>query len=739
MTEAKTFRPGRWLATLAVAILAAGVTRAGGTQFFDVADFGRVEKIDLQGVALTVDGGVVPAPLRRALAGPVIPVLWDVIPAPDGGALAVGGAPGALLHLPLKGEGRKLLEVEEAELTALARLADGTLVVGVSPGGEILAVEPDGASRSLFGTGSRYVWDLLVDGEGSLWVATGSPGAVHRLRAGSRTAERLVDLGEEQARCLAPAADGRVLVGTSGEGRILLVDGEGRRSMLHDADLPEVAALRVASDGAVLAALVAGDAGGVPGQPFAGSAPGESPARAGTAATPGAPNGGGNGRPVPAPEGAGRGRVVRIAANGAVTSLWWSDTEVALGILEVPGDGTWIGVSPGGGIVRIEEPGRWARLAELPARSVTALESLADGRVLAITGGLGTVSLLDPAEMMDGLLVSSVHDAGPGALFGRAEWWLRSGGSPSVELSFRSGRTAEPDGTWSRWSAWAGGGFADAPVAPVGRFLQWRARLRPTSGEPQPELERVRVAYLPQNRPPRLAKSEVLPSGVTLEPLPAPAGQGGPPPGSAAAASLMGNAGMTASPMPRTRRVWIDGRRTVVWEVSDPEGDPLVARVLLRADGEKEFLPFADEITRSFFVFDEGELSDGGYTFRIEIDDSPGNTSGRTGRDTAETPRFVVDRIPPTVEDLVWQARQGRWEFTFAVEDGLGPPRDVQVAVDGEPFVGALPEDGVEDEKRESYRVVRPAGAPGLHVVVVRGHDGSGNVSSVRLRFEAQR
>jgi hypothetical protein len=61
------------------------------------------------------------------------------------------------------------------------------------------------------------------------------------------------------------------------------------------------------------------------------------------------------------------------------------------------------------------------------------------------------------------------------------------------------------------------------------------------------------------------------------------------------------------------------------------------------------------------------------------------------------------------------------------------------VAVDGEPFVGALPEDGVEDENRESYRVVRPAGAPGVHVVVVRGHDGSGNVSSVRLRFETQR
>jgi hypothetical protein len=738
MTEARIFGPRSLIATLVVAILAAGSARAGGTQFFDVADFGRDEKIDLQGVALTVDGGVVPAPLRRALAGPVLPVLWDVIPAADGGALAVGGAPGALLHLPLEGEGRELLVVDDAEMTALARLSEGTLVVGVSPGGEVLAVEPDGASRTLFATGSRYVWDLLVGGDGSLWVATGSPGAVHRLGAGESEPERLVDLGEEQARCLAEAADGQVLVGTSGEGRILLVERDGRRSMVHDAELSEVAALRVTSDGAVLAALVAGDANGGPGQPLAGSSTGESPARSGTPAIQSAPNGGLDGRPAPASERGKRARVVRIAADGAVTSLWWSDSEVALGILEVPGDGIWIGVSPGGGLVRIEEPGRWARLAKLPARSVTALERTADGRVLVLTGGLGTVSLLDPAERMDGLLVSAVHDAGPGARFGRAEWWLRAGESRTVDLSFRSGRTAEPDGTWSRWSAWAGGGSADAPVAPVGRFLQWRARLRPAPGKPQPELERIRVAYLPQNRPPRLVKSEVLPAGVTLEPLPAPAGQGGPPPGSAAATAMTGQAGMAATPMPRTRRVWIDGRRTVVWEAADPEGDPLVARVLLRADGEKEFLPFADGITRSFLVFDEGQLADGGYTFRVEITDSPGNTSERAGRDTAETPRFVVDRIPPEVKDLVWQARPGGWEFTFQVEDGLGPPRDVQVAVDGEPFVGAMPEDGVEDERRESYRVVRPAGEPGVHVVVVQARDGSGNVSSSRLRFEAQ-
>jgi hypothetical protein len=58
--------------------------------------------------------------------------------------------------------------------------------------------------------------------------------------------------------------------------------------------------------------------------------------------------------------------------------------------------------------------------------------------------------------------------------------------------------------------------------------------------------------------------------------------------------------------------------------------------------------------------------------------------------------------------------------------------------VDGASFVGVLPEDGVEDEKSESYRVVRPAGEPGVHVVVVRARDGAGNVASIRLRFEAQ-
>jgi hypothetical protein len=445
-----------------------------------------------------------------------------------------------------------------------------------------------------------------------------------------------------------------------------------------------------------------------------------------------------DGKVVADPGQASRSRVVRIGEDGEISHLWWSDSEVALGILEVPGDGIWIGITPGGGILRLEEPGRWARLATLPARSVTALEAGAAGRVLAVTGGLGSVSVLDPAVAMDGVVVSPVHDAGPGARFGGAEWWLRAGHPEAVSLSFRSGRTAEPDDTWSRWSAWRAGGSAAAPVAPAARFLQWRARLRLSTGDPRPELERVRVAYVPQNRPPRLVKSEVLPPGVTLEPLPAPTGQGGPPPGSAAAAALSGNAGGGAAPMPRTRRAWVAGRRTVVWEATDPDGDPLSARVLLRAEGEKEFLPFADGLTRSFHVFEESALSDGWYTFRIEVSDAPGNTPERTGRVTGETQRFVVDRIPPRVEKLTWQPRQEGWEFTFQVEDGLGPPREVRLAVNGRPFVGALPEDGVEDERRESYRVVWPPEGPGTHVVVVRAGDLNGNVSAVRLRFEAQ-
>ncbi len=720
-------------ALLCALILSAAPVTGGGTRFHEVSDFRGVAGLELQGVAVTRLGGLARGPQPRALAGPSLPVIWDLLPAPDGTLHAAGGAPGTLLRFPPAAEGQPLLVVAEAEVTALATGPQGRILAAISPGGRVESVAPDGTATTLLATGSRYIWDLLDDGQGGLWVATGDPGGVLHMPAPGEPARQVVLLGHDQARCLAPAGAGAVWVGTSGRGRIVKVDGGGLAGVLLESEHAEVAAL-VVVEGDVVAALVSA-AGGTPSAPPL--APGGSPASGAQApAGPGLPQAAGGAAAGRGGEAAGRSEVVRIDASGGVNRLWAGQGEIAVSLLHRPGSGEiWVGTSPGGAIHAIDlATGQTRRLATLPARSVTALAAEPGGAVIAATGGLGSVvRLAPPAAGDEGLVVAPVHDAGPGARFGAARWEARGSGAP-VELSFRSGVSARPDETWSAWSDWRRGGEAAAPVAPPGRFVQWRARFR--SGAV--ELARVRLAILPQNRPPRLERTEVLPSGVALEPLPAVPGPAAPAPGSAAAGALGGDGGGGIGPGFRVRRVFQAGRRTVTWDAADDDGDPLVARLLLRGDADDAFLLFAEGITDGFHVFDEARLPDGGYVFRVEVSDAPGNTKERARQAFLETARFVVDRTPPVIEDLRWQASRGDWVFSFVARDAGEGVRGASWSLNGGPWQGALPDDGVEDQPRERYRITAPAGGAGTHEVVITVRDLAGNEASARLRFTPQ-
>ena len=719
--------------------LGVSVAEGGGTRSFEIADFARLTGLDLQGAALTLDGGLVAGPHQEIRVGPAVPVLWDVVPLADGGAYAVGGSPGAVLFLPPRGEGRRIAEFEEAEVTAAALWNGGHLVVAVSPGGLLFEIDGEGTKTEIAQVDSRYIWDLLVDEGGSLWIAGGSPGALLRLDAGAERAKTVLDLGVQHVRCLASHPQGGIVVGASGSGEVRWIGADGRVSVIHDADLDEIAALAVAPDGTIYASVV-GLVGGKGGAPAVRSSrvattppAGTSSVRAKASARPAARSA--------AKTGGERSRVVAIATDGSVRTLWTSSSQVALALLAQPDGEVWTGVSPEGTILSIAKDGRSVPLARLPARSVTALRRGTDGRIWATTGGLGLLAVFDPSAAGEGTAIGPVFDAGPGTVFGRLEWWARSGDPDGIVLSLRSGNTGHPDATWSPWSPWYKGGRAAAPAAPPGRYLQWRARMPSARESARPELRRLRLAYLPQNRAPEVSKVEVLPSGLVLEPLPSPPGQGVPPSGGAAKGAPTGQLAGKNPPLPaatRTRRMFRPGRRTLAWKAEDADGDPLVTRLWLRADGEADYVLFAEGIDTPFHVFDEAALPDGGFVFQVEVSDQLANTLERGAVTTVETSRFVIDRTPPVIASLRHVPGPGSGELIFSVEDGSGAPQEVEIRVDEQIAFGALPADGLADESPEAYRVALPALQTGEHVAAVMVTDRNGNVSSARIRFQVQ-
>jgi len=723
----------QWAALFGLILLmvAPAAPRAGGTRFFRVDDFRHAPGLELRGVAVSNGGGLVPGLHATPLAGPSLPIIWKAVAAQDGTVYAAGGDPGTLLKLPAGTGGEVLLEIDAAGFTALAIDAAGHVLAGVSPGGRLLQVNDKGELLAETETGSRYIWDLLADGDGGVWIAAGDPGAVYHLPAGGPL-RQILSLGHDAARCLAPAANGRVLVGTARNGRILRVALDGTSTVLFAAGSAEVVDLIVAADGAVTMALAkgAGDAA-TPSSPGGTSAPAPGPANGhGNAALSRAHGGGA----------AAGGLVARLEPDGRYVELWQTAGETPLALLARPGGSLWVGVTPGGSLRAIDAPGRVRLLAGLPVESITHLAALPDGQVVAATGGLGTVVIFSPGDGM-GEVISAVHDAGVGARFGAASWHLRAGKAGQVKVAFRSGPTRRPDDYWSPWSAWhQGAGTAPSPIAPAGRYVQWRARLLAGGSEAAgPELADMEIAYLPRNHPPDIGNAQVLPAGVVLEPLPMPPGQASVPVGSPAAVALAGgNGNGSPPPMARVRRLWQPGRRTVSWEAVDADGDEIATRLLLRADGEQQFLPFAEGIGALFHVFEESRLADGGYVIRLEVSDAPGNPANRSHTVVRDTPRFIVDRTPPVIEKFQWRADGGEWVFRFMVTDAAGKPRAARLTLDDGATLAVLPEDGIEDSPREAYEVRIPGGASGMHVAVVEAADLAGNRAVERLRFTTQ-
>ncbi|TDI44846.1 MAG: hypothetical protein E2P00_04165 [Acidobacteria bacterium] len=711
--------------TILLLVFAWSWSHGGGTRTYDLADFRDLEGLQLQGISISERGGLIPGPVHEPRVGPALPIIWKALADEEGTVFAVGGDPGTLLRLPVRGEGEILLQVEEAELTALALLPGGELVVASSPGGRVLHLSPDGSRLHVMETGSRYVWDLLAADDGSLWIAAGDPGAVFRWRPGSE-AVRMADLGSQQARCLTPVPGDAVLVGTAGEGRVLRIEKAGSVKVLLVTDFPEVVDITTDQDGSIYMALSRSMSrnGGDPvtGQPGNG-APAKPPVRVG------ADDFTGGERVI--------GMVARLDAEGQFTELWHSSDETPMALLVRPQGEILVGCTPGGVVRAIRAPSVARLVARLRAASVTHLALAPAGGVIVATGGLGTVGVLEDGPGRTGVAVSPVHDAGMGVRYGAARWWLRRGRAADVQIAFRSGPTARPDGNWNPWSPWRRDGVA-APAAPPDRYLQWRMRLESTRRGPAPEVARVQVSYLPMNHPPVVSLVEVLPPGVVMDLLPVPPGQAAAPAGSPAARELAGGMAAFSQPTVRVRRSWQAGKRTVRWEARDADDDPLRARLFLRADGETEFLLLAEDLHDSFYVFSEGRLADGGYVIEVEVSDSPGNTARRARATRHETSRFEVDRTPPRIESLAWKQTPSGWHFRFTVEDGRGPPQVVRMAVDDGLLLTVLPLDGVEDTPREEYEVDLPAAAAGLHVVVVEARDSAGNSAVRRLRFTSQ-
>lgn len=257
--------------------------------------------------ATSPDGSVYQIPRQReprVLFEPKSKYLWDLARLPDGTLFLATGDKGAIFRITPDGNGQLFFTTEETHVRTLALDPRNTLYAGTEPNGLVLRVGPDGKGFVVYETDRREVTSLLFDDASNLYVAAiglkapppGFPvrGPAPMLTAPQQaTAEAAVAFAATVAATAAGAMatpplplpagggsdiyrlapdgypttlwstpsdlvyslsfdpQGRLLVGTGNEGKVIAVESPVLSTNLAQASSQQVTALLRAADGAV--------------------------------------------------------------------------------------------------------------------------------------------------------------------------------------------------------------------------------------------------------------------------------------------------------------------------------------------------------------------------------------------------------------------------------------------------------------------------------------------------------
>ncbi|HEY1959462.1 MAG TPA: hypothetical protein VGH28_27815 [Polyangiaceae bacterium] len=668
---------------IAGALALATPARATGTRTFDLDTQDELSGGDLQGASVGSDG-VVRAGFRLGnLRIDDASTVLAALPRADGSVL-LGTSPGGKIYRVAGDQASVFADTKETGVTSLVEDARGNVYAATFPDGKIFKVSqgPGAASgkADVFATlpDTTYVWALAFDrGKTNLYAATGLPeGRVYRVN--------LAGQAEVTFRCEAPhivslavAPNGDVLAGTSGTGYLYRISGPGRASVVYDFPGSEVKAVAAASDGSIWAiSNEYTDPPDIPKRAAGALRSPAGPAQPGTHTKPG------------------KGQLWRFDPRGRPEKMM-AHSEFHYMSLALDAAGKpYVGTGAEGRVYTVDDAHAVTLVADTDERQVTAL-SLDKNPFIVSSDGAVFHRILGRGGA-DALWTSKVFDTGARSHFG--ELSFRASGP--VELSTRTGDTDVPDDTWSAWSA--GMSRASRIASPAARFVQVRARLLRGDSE----LREVLVPFVNENLRAVVTQVTAQPKSGAHETKEGPAASGG--------------------DVPKH-----DSTIHIAWKVENPDQDALRYRLFYEREGDatwREILRTDEILTRTDYDWDTATLPEGKYRVRVLASDEASNPPGQGLTHTLEASDVLVDNTAPTFQSLAIAGRRLR----ARVVDGLGPIARLDVSFDGrgakDEWRPLAPVDGIFDTADETFDAdLGSVVPPGSHIVAVRAFDAAGN------------
>src|SRR5579871_5691243 len=734
---------------------------AEGTRTWEQSKFDDLVKGTATGVAIRSTGGLELAPSFRLLYATPSTFIWALAADDAGNVYAATGSPARVYRITPDGKSTIIFEPQELQVQALKVGPGGVIYAATAPDGKVYRIEhkpgekaeaPKSDSKSssdaakdagkpaldsswsssvYFAPGTKYIWDLILDKAGNLYIATGDRGEIYRVTPkGDHSIFFKSD--ETHIRVLALDAQGNLIAGTDGSGLIYRISPAGEGFVLYSAPKKEITALALDRQGNIYAAGVgekragSGSASvGTASMMISMGANSASGPQSGVPLVPAPTQPQLTPFPIPGGGASGGSDIYRIAADGSPSRLWTSHEDIVYALGFDPHEKLLAGTGNRGHVFAVEGQDEYSDLLKAPASQMTGFAKAPGGALYASTSNLGKVFVLGPGPESEGSYESDVFDAKIFSRWGRADFR----GAGTVDLLARSGNVDNPDRNWSPWKQVDLSKGAEMGVPPA-RYAQWKAVLH--AGSTRPAVDTVTLNYLPKNVAPEIEDVTVQ-IGTRYQPLP-----------KSSSASLStdvsgSSGGHFESPVPSTHDRDSIG---VKWNAHDENDDQLVYSLYYRGDGDTRWLLLKDNLVDKAYSFDASLLPDGGYTVKVVASDSPSHSPGEALSVSRESRRFEVDTTPPRIVDLAGAVEAGQIHIRFRAEDGFSSVKRAEYSVDAGEWKYVEPVGQLSDAKVEDYdfRVALDTAkdAASEHVVVVRVYDKYENMGAAKTVLKAK-
>jgi hypothetical protein len=733
---------------------------ADGTRTWEQSKFEDLAKGSATGVAIRSSGGLELAASFKLLYVTPSTYIWAVTADESGNVYAATGSPARVYRISPDGAASIVFEPKELQVQTLEAGSHGVIYAATAPDGKVYKIEhksqekgaapksskpseketpkdlskptldPSWTSSEYFAPGTKYIWDLVLDRAGNLYVATGDHGEIYKVTPKGEHS-LFFKSDDTHIRVLALDAHGNLIAGTDGSGLVYRISPAGEGFVLYSAPKKEITALALDAQGNIYAAGVGekratSPASGSTSLLSMGSSSAESsgPQTPGTLTpTPSVSHVGSF--PFPGGSSSGGSDVYRIAADGSPSRIWTSREDIVYALAFDSHDTLLAGTGNRGHVFSIDGQDEFSDLLKAPASQVTGFAKAPGGGLYAATSNLGKIFLLGPGPESEGTYESDVFDAKIFSRWGRAEFR----GAGNVELLARSGNVDNPDRNWSPWKQVDLKKDSEMGVPPA-RYAQWKTVLH--AGSPRPAVDTVTLNYLPKNVAPEIDDVSVQ-TGVRYQALAKSAGL-------TLGTDVSGSSGSHfESPVPSTHDRDAIG---VKWNAHDDNDDQLVYSVYYRGDGETRWLLLKDDVTDKAYSFDASLLPDGGYTIKVVASDAPSHSPGEALTATKESRRFEVDTTPPRVENLTAAVEGTQIHVRFRAEDGFSNIKRAEFSVDAGDWKYVEPAGQLSDARIEDYDFTVPLeaakDADSDHVVVVRVYDKYENMGAAKTLLKGK-